>query len=201
VRAVDDAELWDARGATSMVAWVAEAGRMARGRATRLVKTARTVGRLPVTDAAWHEGKLSTGQVETICSFLPDRLVERFAEHEAELVPVLEPLTVADVATAMKVWRSALDDGDGEPDSPGALHASRTLAGRVRVDGDLDGEPGELLLTALRVALQAATSPEVLPGVPGRSAAPGRSGTSADSSSTTRTPCPRVAATARTSTS
>jgi Domain of unknown function (DUF222)/HNH endonuclease len=158
IRAVDGAELWDAVGATSMTAWMAERGRMPRGRAAVSVRVARLVSRLPITAAAWAAGRLSTGQVETICSFLCDAVIDVFARHEDALVPVLEPLDVRDVAAAMRAWRANVDEPDPRPERPGALHASRTLAGRTRVDGDLDAEVGELLLTALRVADQ--TAPE-----------------------------------------
>jgi Domain of unknown function (DUF222)/HNH endonuclease len=113
------------------------------------------VTRLPVTAAAWAAGRVSTGQVETICSFLTDAVVEVFARHEDTLVPVLEPLDLRDMAAAMRAWRANVDEPDARPERPGALHASRTLAGRTRVDGDLDAEVGELLLTALRGADQA----------------------------------------------
>lgn len=154
VRAVDAAELWDARGATSMTAWVADRARMPRGRAATMVRVARLVERLPATAAAWAAGALSTGQVETICSFLDDTAVDVFARQEAALVPVLAPLGLRELAAAMRAWRANIDDPDPRPQRPGSLHASRTLAGRVRVDGDLDAETGDLLLTALRVADQ-----------------------------------------------
>ena len=156
VRAVDAASLWDTAGATSMTAWMADRGRTARPRAAREVRVARLVARLPVTAAAWADGRLSTGQVETICSFLDDTTVDVFARHEPALVPVLEPLSVAEVAAAMRAWRANLDGPDPTPAAPSSLHASRTLAGRARVDGDLDPDTGELLLCALRVAMHGA---------------------------------------------
>ena len=156
VRAVEVAGLWDAVGATSITAWTADQGRMARPRAAREVRVARLVARLPVTAGAWSEGRLSTGQVDAICSFLTDANVEVFARHESEIVPVLAPLSVPDVAAAMRAWRAHLDSPDPAPTAPSSLHASRTLAGRARVDGDLDPDTGDLLLTALRVAEQAA---------------------------------------------
>jgi Domain of unknown function (DUF222) len=160
VPGVDTAALWDAAGATSMAAWVADRGRMPRGRALRQVRTARLVSRLPVTASAWGDGRLSTGQVETLCSFLNDRLVELFVAVESDLVPVLVPLSVAEIAVAMRAWRATHDDGPDPAERPGALHASRTFDGRVGVDGDLDSGTGELLLTALRVATQGAVDAE-----------------------------------------
>ena len=91
---------------------------MARPRAAVMTRVARLVARLPVTAAAWAEGRLSTGQVETICSFLNDTVVEVFARHEAAIVPVLEPLSVAEVAAAMRAWRAHLDGPDPAPSAP-----------------------------------------------------------------------------------
>jgi hypothetical protein len=51
VRAVDAASLWDAVGATSMTAWAADRGRMARPRAAVMTRVARLVAHLPVTAA------------------------------------------------------------------------------------------------------------------------------------------------------
>jgi hypothetical protein len=63
VGSFDSAELWDCDGATSMVAWLRHhAGRSGRD-AQVLTKTARRLGRLPVTAAAWAEGSLAGGQV------------------------------------------------------------------------------------------------------------------------------------------
>jgi Domain of unknown function (DUF222)/HNH endonuclease len=168
VRAVDAAGLWDGAGATSMTAWLAERGRMARGRAALAVRVARLVGRLPGVAAAWGDGRLSTGQVETICLFLTDTTVEVLAGHEAELIPVLVPLGVRDVAAALRTWQAHLDGAD-PAERPGALHVSRSLEGRTRLDGDLDPDTGELVVTALRVATQA--SPQEA-GAPAR--APGQ---------------------------
>lgn len=160
VRAVDVAGLWDAAGATSMTAWTADRGRMARPRAAVTTRVARLVSQLAVTAAAWADGRLSTGQVETICSFLNDTIVEVFARHEAALVPVLEPLTVPEVAATMRAWRANLEGPDPAPAAASSLHASRTFAGRTRVDGDLDADTGEVLLTALRVAMLGAPDTE-----------------------------------------
>ena len=146
VQAVDAAGLWDAVGATSMTAWTTDQGRMARPRAAVMTRVARLVAGLPVTAAAWSEGRLSTGQVETICSFLTDTTLEVFARHEPAIVPVLEPLSVPDVAAAMRAWRAHLDGPDPAPSAPSSLHASRTFAGRARVDGDLDAATGELVV-------------------------------------------------------
>jgi hypothetical protein len=152
VAAFDAAERWDADGAISMVGWLADRAGMARREATRVTRRARLVGRLPATAAAWRDGRLSTGQVDAICANLTPDLAGVFARHEADLLPTLVDLPAADVATAMRAWRACAEDAAPPDATPQTLHAARLLDGRLAVDGTLDAETGELLLTALRVA-------------------------------------------------
>jgi Domain of unknown function (DUF222)/HNH endonuclease len=54
-------------------------------------------------------------------------------------------------------WRRLVEQERGEDELRGSrrLHASLTFGGMVRVDGDLDPEAGETLLTALRAVMDA----------------------------------------------
>ena len=152
VAAVDHAGLWDIEGATSMAAWLADRGGMARPRAAAVARQARLVARLPLTRAAWADGRLSTGQVEAICANLTGDLVDLFAQHEAAVLPDLLPLPAADVATAVAAWRAYADDAPPAPERPQTLQATRLLDGQLAVKGSLGTETAELLLTALRLA-------------------------------------------------
>src|SRR5688500_6850526 len=58
----DRAGLWSVDGATSMHAWVRDAG-VCRRDAGRLIATGRQVQALPVLANAWKRGELSGGQV------------------------------------------------------------------------------------------------------------------------------------------
>jgi hypothetical protein len=85
-------------------------------------------------------------------------------------------LSVPDVAAAMAAWREcATTHRDPKPEPSPALHLSRTLAGRWRLDADLGAETGELLATALRLA----HSPDV-DGEPTRTPATRRADALAD---------------------
>jgi hypothetical protein len=153
VAAHDHAGLWELDGATSMTAWLTDRAAMPRPRAAATVARARKLARLPVTTAAWRDGRLSSGQVEAIAVNLDPDTVGLFADHETELVPTLVELSVRDVATAMAAWRQcATSDRDPKPEPPQALHLSSTLAGRWRLDANLNPETGDLLATALRLA-------------------------------------------------
>jgi hypothetical protein len=148
----DRSELWDIDGATSMVAWLTDRAGMVRARAAATTRRARLVARLPMTAAAWADGRLSSGQVEAICANLTVDLVDRFAQHEAAVLPGLLPLSAADVATAMRAWRHLADDAPPAAERPQTLYASPLLDGELGVKGSLGAETGELLLTALRLA-------------------------------------------------
>ncbi|MGH9261518.1 MAG: DUF222 domain-containing protein, partial [Acidimicrobiales bacterium] len=112
----------------------------------------RLVAGLPLTAAAWADGRLSSGQVEAICANLNADLVDLFAAHETAVVPQLVPLSAADVVIAMHTWRTHAQDTPPVPDRPQTLHASRLPDQDLAVKGTLDTETGELLLTALRLA-------------------------------------------------
>jgi hypothetical protein len=165
----DSAELWDCDGASSMVAWLRHhAGRSGRD-AQVVTRTARRLGRLPVTAAAFAAGDLSGGQMQAIVAHVDERTVELFAEHEPEVVPALVGLSVSDTAAAMGHWARYADSLLDEPptDEPErALFLSRTLDGRRELSGHLDAEGGEIVSTALRLA----QTPEVV-GEPARSPA------------------------------
>ena len=152
----DRAELWRNDGSTSMAAWLRHHTRKAGRDAARCARIARRLRGLPVTAAAYGDGVLSSGQVQAIVDNLMDRTVDLFAHHEAQLVPELAPLSVADTAIAMQEWArraEAVVGDDPEPVLPErSLHLSRILDGRRELSGSFDPEGGEVIATALRLA-------------------------------------------------
>jgi hypothetical protein len=169
---LDAAEAWRAEGATSATGWLRHRARRSGRDASWCARTARRLRDLPVTGEAYREGLLSTGQVQAIVANVNDEIAPLFAEAEGEMVPLLVPLSVPDVATAMQTWAQAAKDSlqDDEPDlsEPPArtLFLSETLNGRGELSGGLDPEARELADIALRVA----ESPDV-EGEPPRSPA------------------------------
>ena len=153
VVALDASGLWELEGATSMTAWLADRGGMARPRAAATAARARKLVPLSLSPGLWRDGVLSSGQVDAIAANLDADTLELFAAHEAAVVPSLVELSPRDVTVAMRTWREAASpDGDPKPERPHALHLSRTLNDRWRTDGTLGPETGELLATALRLA-------------------------------------------------
>jgi len=172
--AFDAAELWDIDGATSLAAWLRDRGGMARRVAAKRATVARQLNRLPATASAWAEGCLSGGQVEAIVAHLSPATTERFAVQEAEIVPVLVPLSVDDTARAMDHWKARVQaEGDEaeEPEEPErSLHLS-PLGGRWVGDMVLDPEGGQVVSTAVRLAQGPEPDRSESGGEPRRSAA------------------------------
>ena len=150
----DAAALWELDAATSMTAWLRSQADLSGREATRLAGSAKKLRDLPVTAAAWRAGELSGGQVDAILANV-GRHLERFADHEAALVPTLAPLPVHQVARVMAAWRARADalDDQAEAEPPRrSLHLSSTLDGRFELSGSLDPQSGEVVATALRLA-------------------------------------------------
>lgn len=154
VGAFDAASLWDIDLATSMTGWLRQVG-LSRRDAGRLATHAKRLRSLPVTAAAWRSGELSSGQVDTILSVVNERHLERFADHEAAVVPTLVPLGIRELSAVMAAWRAKADavaDGDEPAGRERSLHVSKTIDGRVELSGSLDREGGDVVSTALRLA-------------------------------------------------
>ncbi len=85
-----------------------------------------------------------------------------FAEAEPQLVEGARIHSVGDLGRVVAYWRQAVDrergvDGEEALRSQRRLHASVTMHDMVRVDGMLDPETGETVLTALRAVVDAET--------------------------------------------
>jgi hypothetical protein len=169
---LDAADGWRAEGATSATAWLRHKARRSGRDASWCARTARRLRELPVTAEAYRDGALSTGQLQAIVANLNDEITPLFAEAEDEMVPLLVPLSVPDVAVAMQTWAQCAKDSlqDDEPDlaEPPArtLFLSRTLDGRGELSGGLDPEG----LAVTEAALRLAETPDV-DGEPPRSPA------------------------------
>ncbi|MDP9297037.1 MAG: HNH endonuclease, partial [Actinomycetota bacterium] len=83
---------------------------------------------------------------------------QMFARSEPELVQAARIHSIADLGRVTAFWRQRVDqerslDGEERLRERRRLHASVSFLGMVRVDGDLDPETGETLLTALGAVL------------------------------------------------
>ncbi|HET7236261.1 MAG TPA: DUF222 domain-containing protein [Actinomycetota bacterium] len=146
-------------GFLSLSAWLVARHRVAPSTATRRVRVARSLEAMPRAAEAYASGELSeaaVGLLTSVAAAHPDA----FARAEEPLLEAARTLPVSGLRSVIEYWSQAQDlAGAGvEEDRRFArrrLHASPTLGGMVRVDGDLDPEAGQALMTALRAVMDA----------------------------------------------
>ncbi len=145
-----------AEGALSTGSWLKHHTGMDDAVAGRHLKAGRRLRHWPVTAAAARSGELSASQVEVICAQVPARSVERWAEHEAIMVPEMIGGDVAQSRVAMTRWRQLIDGVDDEkpPVERNDLYLSVLPDGRQRIDGNLDHKTGAVVGDAIRAAMR-----------------------------------------------
>ena len=149
------AGLYALDGSLSMQAWLRHETDAASPVAARLVARGRVVQACPTLASAFVEGRLSAGHVDVIVACVPARHLERFAEVESDLVPLLEGLDVDQTRTAMLRWRAAadsVDDGGLPVEHDDEVHLSKTIGGRADLRGSLGADLHAVVDAALRVA-------------------------------------------------
>lgn len=162
-------------GARSTGAWLAARTELAADHAHAWVHRARDLRRCPSVAAAYADGTLGTAKVKALLTARQAHPV-LFAEHEAELVATIAPLTVAHARIAAARWRdlaeatvafeqaqqaAASGTGDGEPEPPidpaeaNSFTLSQTTGGRWYGELDLDPLAGAELAEAIAAAIDA----------------------------------------------
>ena len=140
-------------GYLSVTSWLKDRCRMSGGQAAEQVRVGRALQKMPVTRAAFADGDIDFSVVRKLADASrahPDE----FAAHEPALVEAARSLGARPLRTALDYWRQALDEAAALDDANHAyrsrrLHVSATFRGMVRLDGNLDPEGGEIVLSAL----------------------------------------------------
>lgn len=154
---IERRRVFERDGHLSAAAWLAGRFRVAWGAAREHVRVARGLDTMPATRRALDAGDLSMSAARVLVT-ARDADPELFEGAEEQLVEAARIHSVADLQRVVAFWRQRVERegalGDDEHlRARRALHASVTLDGMVRVDGDLDPACGESLLTALRAIL------------------------------------------------
>jgi hypothetical protein len=106
-----------------------------------------------VARQAFADGEISSSSVRMLAEARGVH-PEAFAESEELLVEAARSLSVRQLQVAVGRWKQLADErqgvGDDDLHARRSLNVSATFFGMVRVDGDLDPETGESLITALR---------------------------------------------------
>lgn len=151
---VDRRGAWAVDGHLSVISWLAARLRMGFGRATQQVKLARALREMPVTSRAFGAGDVSSEAVGLLVR-AREAAPRAFGESEELLVDAAATLSARELRHALAYWRDAADATRAEERARRVyegrhVHVSPTFDGTVRIDGDLDPESGQTLITALR---------------------------------------------------
>jgi hypothetical protein len=146
-------------GYLSTTSWLANRFGVSGGRAADQVRLARALMEMPETRQALADGEISCSAVRVLAS-AHETNPEAFAVHESMLLDAARSLSVRQLQQAVAYWQQAADSRWGLEETEWMweqrrLHVSAILGGMVRVDGDLDPETGETLVTALRAVQDA----------------------------------------------
>jgi hypothetical protein len=112
---------------------------------------------MPVTRRALEEGELPLPAAGMLVE-ARDSDPEAFGRSEGQLVEAARLHSMPDLRRVVAFWREAAEKersigGDDRLRARRRLHASVTYLGMVRLDGDLDPETGETVMTALQAVL------------------------------------------------
>lgn len=161
LREIERRRLFERNGHLSAAAWLATAFKMSWGAARDHVRTARALDEMPATRVAVEAGDVSMCAARSLIA-ARDADPTAFASAERQLVDAARLHSVGDLGRVVAFWRQAVERGrgiDGEEAlrAQRRLYASVTMHGMVRVDGTLDPETGETVLTAMRAVVDAET--------------------------------------------
>ncbi|HTL85592.1 MAG TPA: DUF222 domain-containing protein [Acidimicrobiia bacterium] len=154
IAAFDRSADWQAEGFVSTAAALRAKCRMVHGVAHASIALARKLESLPVVAEAFGAGEISRHHAVAIASAYTPERATMIEGIEAELVDLARLTHSGGVREAVTRMSDAFD-GDGGAGSDAdqyqlnRLHISSTLGGRVRIDGSLDKESGEIVKTAV----------------------------------------------------
>src|SRR5690606_2924634 len=117
----------------------------------------RRLRELPLTGAAYRDGRLSQSQVDAVLANVHQRIVPLYVDHETELLATVAPLDADYTANVMRHWRhraeATLPDQDDPPEPERQLQVARLLDGRLDLRGHYDDlVDAETIETALKLA-------------------------------------------------
>ena len=156
---IDRRRLFERDGHLSVASWLASMFKVAWGAARDQVRTARALDEMPATRDAVEAGDVSISGLRVLVASR-DTDPASFEHAEAQLVEAARIHSIGDLRRVTAYWRQAVEreqalEGEERIRERRRLHVSASLMGTVRVDGDLDSENGESLLTALGAAMDA----------------------------------------------
>jgi Domain of unknown function (DUF222) len=159
LREIDRRRTFERNGYRSTTSWLISELRMAPGMARALVQMCRALQDMPETTVALEAGEISLSAARELVS-ARELDPEMFSTCEKELVDAARIQTIKNLRTLCQYFRQAVErdhglQGEEKQKADRNLHASVSFFGMVRLDGDLDPEGGEVVLTAMNAVLDA----------------------------------------------
>ncbi len=141
-------------GHLSITSWVESRFGETWSQAARDIRLARGLGKLPDVQAALADGEVATWAALTLVD-ARDSNPEAFARSADALLTAARTMPARGLRLTVEHWKSETDRErvvreDSERFERRGLHATPTVDGMVRVDGNLDPETGGAFLAALR---------------------------------------------------
>ena len=141
-------------GFLSATSWLRGRCQLTARAAKSLVSAARSLRSMPKTKRAYESGAIHLPAVQML-GIAAEAHPETFAQHEGLLVEQAKRLSPSGLRKTLDYWRQAADGDDfakaaARQHSRRKLFLSSTIDGMVRIDGDLDPEAGQIVVTAIR---------------------------------------------------
>lgn len=144
-------------GCLSLTAWLVARHRVPASAAAGRVRLARALERMPLVAESLASGEIDPAAAGLLASAY-ETCPEAFGQLEEVLVDAARALGIADLRRVVERFRQAADLERAEREEDHRyrrLYVSPTLDGMVRVDGDLDAETGQALISSLRAVMDA----------------------------------------------
>jgi hypothetical protein len=146
-------------GYLTTASWLVATHRLGWTAASKDIRTARSLERMPRAKEALSTGELTPASVQMLV-WARQAHPAQFRASEDSLVEAARRLPARQLQHMVSHWRQKLDWEQGLKEAERLreqrrLTVSTTILGMVRVDGDLDPEAGETMLAALRNCLDA----------------------------------------------
>ncbi len=143
-----------ADGHLSTAAWLTHRQGLSRSVAEGQVRRAHALSQMPASAEAFGAGEVS-GSAVAVLAQAQEACPDAFAKSEEALVEVARERPFGELRRVVDAWRIAADPGRALEDEDRqyerrSLNVSPSPDGMVRVDGELDPETGQSLITALR---------------------------------------------------
>ena len=154
-------KVYAADGHLSAAAWLAHRQGLSRSAAEGCVRRARALEAMPEVARAFGEGVVSGSAVHVLAS-AREAAPEAFARSEPALVGAARSMGFGELRRVAETWRAAADPARALEDED-RRHESRRLDlcldtdGMPSVQGKLDPEDGQGLITAIRAQMDAET--------------------------------------------